>query len=199
MANTQTYSNSPYPFNLLEKLHYSFDPKIQCELSKLPRDYRGTIDYILRETLTVRERTIIKWRAEQRRTIESVASSLGLSRERVRQCERRALEKMSTGRNRFLLIFGISNSLIERDETEFAFSDEGDHDNTSVHLLGLSTRACNALWRGGYQTVDDLKFLEEEDIYELHNVGVKTAEEIIAMLKRVRAAKGGSNVSASND
>jgi RNA polymerase primary sigma factor len=53
------------------------------------------------ETLEERERAIVRWRfgleGEREHTLEEIGQKLGLSRERVRQLERRALDKLRTG------------------------------------------------------------------------------------------------------
>lgn len=189
MANTRTYSGSPYPFNLFERLHYSFDPKVPCELADMPHDYRGTLSYILMEALTPRERMIIKWRAEQNKTVEDVASSLGLSKQRVQQCETRALRKMVTGQNRYLLIFGMRQSIIMRKESDLFDFKPIVKDETPIEEIGLSSRAHNALWRNGCRTVEDVKFLTEEDIYGMHYVGKKVGEEIMAAIEKYNLKK----------
>jgi RNA polymerase primary sigma factor len=59
-------------------------------------------------TLGKREQAILRWRfglvGEPEHTLEQIGQKLGLSRERVRQLEARALEKLRSGQNRSRLM-----------------------------------------------------------------------------------------------
>lgn len=55
-------------------------------------------------------------------------------------------------------------------------------DDLSVVCLGLSTRACNALLRGGYKTVGDLRKARVSDLLKVRNIGeivIKEIKEIV--------------------
>lgn len=49
---------------------------------------------------------------------------------------------------------------------------------TSIHELDLSVRAYNCLHRVGYNYIEDLINLEEEDLYKIRNLGHKCMKEI---------------------
>ena len=68
---------------------------------RTPRDARATTSIA---QLCDRERNILRWRfglkGEREHTLEEIGGKLGLSRERVRQLEARALAKLRNSENR---------------------------------------------------------------------------------------------------
>ena len=54
----------------------------------------------------------------------------------------------------------------------------------TVEELNLPTRIANALRRGGYGTVVDLTKAKAEDIAKVKNLGVRSIEVIIEVLKK---------------
>lgn len=53
----------------------------------------------------------------------------------------------------------------------------------SINELGLSVRAVNALTRAGVSTLEDLLKCDEESLFALRNLGVKTVNEILDVKK----------------
>lgn len=56
--------------------------------------------------------------------------------------------------------------------------------NKPIETLNLSNRACNALKRNGYFTVDDIKNLTEKDLLSLKGLGRKLTHEIIEVISK---------------
>lgn len=67
-----------------------------------------------------------------------------------------------------------------------------------VEELKLSNRALNCLKRHGIESVEQLRQMSEEDLFELRGMGVKLVEEIKERLaERGMSVRGGAAVSAS--
>lgn len=58
-------------------------------------------------------------------------------------------------------------------------------DDEGVEVLELSSRTCALIRRQGIHTIGDLKKMSEDDILDLHQIGVNSLEEIKS---RCRAA-----------
>ena len=68
--------------NIYRRLYGQFDDEI-WELIKKARKY-----------LTPREYQILKWRWHEHKTLEEVSQEFGVTRERIRQMERKILDKL---------------------------------------------------------------------------------------------------------
>ncbi|PIZ99509.1 MAG: RNA polymerase sigma factor RpoD, partial [Candidatus Levybacteria bacterium CG_4_10_14_0_2_um_filter_35_8] len=68
---------------------------------------RRDLSTILEETLSYRERRIIELRfglkGEKSRTLQEISDKFGISRERIRQIEEKALKKLETPKNEGIL------------------------------------------------------------------------------------------------
>ncbi len=60
----------------------------------------------------------------------------------------------------------------------------------SINELGLSVRAVNALTRAGVSTLEDLLKYDEESLFALRNLGVKTVNEILDVKKHFMPGAG---------
>lgn len=96
---------------------------------------------------------------------------------------RRMAGDLYTGVNGFLIMLDedeISRLRAESAAKAQARAPSEADGNTRVTDLPLSTRAVNALMRGGISTADQLRAVSEEQLLRLPNLGPKTLQEILA-------------------
>ncbi len=83
-----------------------------------------------------------------------------------------------------------ADAAAEADEAELRQRLEGATFDSSVHELGLGTRATNALDRANVLTVEDLLTVQMRRLLRLRGVGNKTRREIAAAVKLLREHLG---------
>jgi DNA-binding CsgD family transcriptional regulator len=126
--------------------------------------------------LTEREREVLKMRNglfyyNKPYTLEEVAQVLGVTRERIRQIEAKAIRRINhyQRRQRFNQPNEISKEVIT--------------DNTPVEELDLSFRPYICLKRANIHTVGELTLKTERELMRLRNLGSKSLKEIIQKLE----------------
>jgi len=161
---------------------------------------------LIRETLTDRERSIIEKRYHDEMSLNNIGREYGLTTERIRQIQVKALRKMRNPAR--LLRYSsvpytkyeeeferrkaaeeqlnsvLSNSALPTD----VLKRESKTPTLELHIehLCLSTRSYNCLWRKGIKTVKDLLTLENEwDLLTIRNLGAKSADEILNAVHRL--------------
>ena len=68
--------------------------------------------------------------------------------------------------------------------------------NASIELIGLSSRAFNALKQNGINSLPQLMELTEEDLYKVRNLGEKSVKELLAAKAFYAGLHGSADVSA---
>lgn len=122
---------------------------------------------------TERELKTIRMRFVNGDTLEECGWQLGISRERVRQIERKVVAKIY--RRKFVETQIGNYGMPEDGNTKKCPSDKRE---TAIECLDLSVRAYNGLRRGGIDTVGQLTELSRNDIKAIRNIGSATVEEI---------------------
>lgn len=163
----------------------------------LPEDICETADWLV-STLKDSERQVIEMRYKDGLTLQKCGELLGVTRERIRQIQNKALRRLRTPKCCQRLRVGISE--YKRAEQEYIKAKEEiwqkeinkikdslqSGNERDIEDLDLSVRAFNALKLNGINTietlVDKLEYLGEADfegwLLSIHNLGRKSAEEI---------------------
>lgn len=150
---------------------------------------------IMKEALTDREYLLIQYRYKTGKTLEECGKIYGITKERIRQIEKRAFRKIRFRVYRSQLkryheeLLSEYETLIRKIsdvERELGFCKPEEVltvDNLPIDSLDLSVRSHNALKREGVETIGQLKDMSVHDIYMIRNVGKLSENEIITKLK----------------
>lgn len=157
-------------------------------------------------TLTEREQGVIALRFQRKMTLEQSGKEYGITRERVRQIEAKAIRKLRHP-SRTKMFQAIPLAEIQEQNTKYnELSREYERLSkafelctakttepgvvvpmaelamtmqTPIHELDLSVRAYNSLRRAGKDTLRDIVEMTEADISQIRNMGRKSAEEVM--------------------
>lgn len=200
-----------YPYNLA--LSIAGDEKTAIKLSA------ESIESQLNK-LEERQQRILQYRFKEKLTLEKTGQKEGLTRERIRQIEAKALrllrhpsriakmraytyaEIVTIGEERNQLrkdnqylkkaIKKLTNKKVNMEEIEeMVLATE--IEEQGIEELGLSVRAYNALRRRGIRTIGEVIDLTEKDLSEIRNLGSKSREEIKNALKELQNISNGNN------
>lgn len=167
-----------------------------------------TINRVLNEKLTERERRCLEMRHRDSMTLEDIGKQMNVTRERVRQIIARAERKLRNPKwiremqvvpyaefielyNEHEILKAKYSELVSRIESEEQKStDEVVHEQTimekPIEVLDLSVRSFNCLKRAGCDIIADVVDLNNSGkIYGVRNLGKRSAEEIRSKLKEV--------------
>lgn len=193
-----------YPYNLALKVVEGYNPTKE-EVEKAKEEmHRIYIPAFIRaiETLSDREQIILDLRYRNGMTYEDVGRRFGVTRERIRQIELKAIRKL---RNPSLAKRYMMDTLEKASEIEtkcVALKDEnrklkeqlralgatttedGEYIPVDIEYMDLSVRSYNCLKRHGIRTVDDLKGMTLYDLMLIRNLGKKSRDEVIEKAKQ---------------
>ncbi len=191
----------PYPYNLVEWLSEKFEGEYEFSSASVQR---------MVETLTDRERRVVLARWTAPKTYEQLGKEFGLTRERIRQIEAKALHKL-VHPSRVLAFSCVSrkeltallkekealaerleraekriDALIDKVEPQSKADDSmplvDPVENMKIDELDLSVRSFNCLARLGYKTIGEVIRTPEQAFYHIRNFGRKSAEEVITKI-----------------
>lgn len=192
-----------YPYNLIPLINGEDDEsdiRAREEDNKVYYSPR-LIEEVMTQRLTERENKVLQMRYEWGMSLEEVGSEIGVTRERIRQIEARAIRKM---RMRKLDIMcapaiayrkEISDNEVLRNQVNYLQSEldrircisdlqreEADKKRsimeTSIEELNLSVRAYNCCKRAGIKTLGDLSMKTLDDMHHVRNLGRHSLQEI---------------------
>ena len=135
-------------------------------------------------SLSEREQTVLVLRfgflGGRQRTLKETAEALGVTTERVRQIEAKAIRKMRHPSRSCELpaLFGYTPP---KKQLPYHLAEDGTKivdTDADISYLGISTRAYSCLKRGGINTVADVLNYPKEKWSKIRNLGHKTKLEI---------------------
>lgn len=206
MTDKININDLEYPFNLLWAV--TEDEEI-LENADTISDLSGSVEYALC-TLTERERDIIIKRFVNKLTYKEAGDLYGVTRERIRQVEVKALRKLRLpSRLKYLTkgLFGIVEEiktdyyrkfadleakLIELCKVNEKAADKIIEEHSAlrkaykaddIEQADFSVRTYNCLKRHGIKTMSELATLRYDEIVKIRNLGRKCVKEIIDKLK----------------
>ena len=148
--------------------------------------------------LTDRERDILEMRYKHGMILEQCGKRFGVTKERVRQIEAKAIRKlrhpryaktyiMDTYGKAVKLQFEVERLKSENEDLRHLLDVrkgiEEEKPVVSIDEMELSVRAYNCLKRAGIDTLDDIRGLTIERLVNIRNLGRKSAKEVIAKAK----------------
>lgn len=173
----------PYPLNMLYDAYKEADRKVPG----LDSDRQKGLDYILENAIGDRDREILRMRYQDHMTLEEVASYYGLTRERIRGLEQRALHRLGQPgaiayvEDGYMIASGevdrIAKARVEAalgraiTEVEQKAREIENHANVKLCGLRLQQRTENALRRHGIETVPQLMEADEREMMSWSGFG----------------------------
>ena len=196
-----------YPYNLIYVV-FEEEAGVIIENADTITDFAGSVEYVLC-TLSERERKVLKHRFIELKTYEEIGNIFGVTRERIRQVEAKAIRKLRHPNRAKYFKYGVSgileniktgyynqfvdleSKLIELCKLNEVKANEVIHDNelrkkyapADIADMDLSVRSYNCLSRAGIKTVKQLAELSYYDLTNIRNLGKKCIEEIKERLK----------------
>lgn len=160
-------------------------------------------------TLSEREQSVIALRFQRKMTLEQCGKEYGITRERIRQIEAKAIRKLRHP-SRVNMMKSVPLTELQAKHTEYmklrneyewlkkAFesftaqkaepgvimpmAEKAALLGTPLEELDLSVRSYNCLKRRGVNTLRDIVGMTETELSQVRNLGRKSCEEVIAKL-----------------
>ena len=198
-----------YPYDLLDEIMncYSDVNRLGSIARSMVFDYKQIVENFdanweyLKKTLPPREERVIEAYFKEGLTFEKIAKEFGVTRERIRQIEAKAIKRLSHPTRVNVLIMNIENlnekdSLKEKIEQEIlylrkklwnitnnseVFVEESREElllDIDIEIIDLSLRSYNCLKRAEINTIRDLTKMSVNDLLKVRNLGKKCVEEI---------------------
>lgn len=196
------YDPNVYPGKLLAELE---NGGIREPLLSLPTDWEVSLEYAITNGLTEREANIVKLRYQQGMTYDSIGKIYGITRERVRQIDRKALRKLRhPSRWRYIqygingvidaiqetafqegyqkgVLFGYKKAIAEANTEKVNHLEYGD---LKLEDLELSVRSYNCMSRVGVKCAMDIVDMGYHELIRIRNFGRRSYDEIIEKLQQ---------------
>lgn len=200
-----------FPANLVDEImSYPF-PGTHADTNVYEIDYKGVYEAI--STLTEREQKVILMYYRDGKGLEECGKAFDVSLERMRQIKSKAVRKLShPSRSKGLFLVPqteydkvVSENIVleRRNETlrnalcylagkkgvdpdnleEYSEKAKAKLNDVTITELSLSRRARNCLARHGITSVEDLSKMSQVDLMNVRNLGRKSFEEILSVLK----------------
>ena len=171
-----------YPINLLKTIAAE-QTRFEFNADEITEDKLDGLAHII-ASLPEREQQILQLRYQERKTLREIGEIVGVTLERIRSQEHKALHHLSTPPRLGYIKYGkvaYEKLIAERKaEKEKEYNERGF--NIPLEELDLSVRAFNNLKKIGCNTVADVVEITEEKILSVKSLGVKTRPEIAIKL-----------------
>lgn len=169
--------------------------------------------------ITPREFAILELRYNRFLSLEQIGKKIGVTRERIRQIEKKALHKLQHYREKIIFndYFKAEQELKEKHQALIneltqeinslgeiklwlEMMPKGLYDyfhkpicKQNIEVLNLSVRGYNCLKRANINTIEDLLKKSEEDLQKIRNMGSHTLYEIKSKLKELGLESSNGN------
>lgn len=168
-----------YPINLFKRIAAEKYTSFVFNSSDINDDVIEGLRYTI-SSLSEREQSILQLRYRENKPLRETGEILGVSAERVRSQECRAIYRLSTPPRVGYIRYGkklYERMIVEhRSEKERAYTERGF--NIPIEELDLSVRAFNNLKKIGCNTLSDVAALTDAQIMSIKNLGKKSRIEI---------------------
>ncbi len=190
-----------YPFNLAKSILGDETEALKVYISGIP---------LALATLSEREREVIRLRFQKKMTLEQCGKEHGITRERIRQIEAKAIRKLRHP-SRANMIKAVPLAEVQQQHSEYlklsqayellskAFevctakrADPGVvvptaelpvHLQTPISELDLSRRSYNCLRGAGKDTLRDITEMTRDELAKIRNMGRKSVEEVVRKIE----------------
>ena len=190
-----------YPFNLANCILQEEDVARECYIPGISAAVA---------TLTDREQGVIMMRFQQKKTLEQCGKECGITRERIRQIEAKAIRKLRHP-SKVNMMKAVPLTELQAQYTEYKKL-ESDYEwlkrafetltaqkaepgviipmaeqarvlETPLENLDLSVRSYNCLRRAAVKTMRDIAEMTEDKLMKVRSLGRKSMLEVMAKLK----------------
>lgn len=171
-----------YPINLLKTIAAE-QTRFEFNADEITEDKLDGLAHII-ASLSEREQQILQLRYQERKTLREIGEIVGVTLERIRSQEHRAIYRLaSPSRLRYIKYGKVAyEKLIAERKAEKEKEYNERRFNIPLEELDLSVRAFNNLKKIGCDTVANVVDLTEEKILSVNSLGVKTRTEIAVKL-----------------
>lgn len=192
-----------YPYNFFLMLFSD------ATLDDLPMDFEASVEYAISAFLAPQKADIARMRFRDKQSLASIGEVYGISCERVRQIIFEIRHTLYAPDKRQFFTFGVMNLInamheFMGEDGELCIDVNPCHDDDSIfgkvpalppstlgginipiEMLKLSTRASNALLRGGVRCTEDVARLGWAGLMNMRCLGLKTANEIVNKMVKI--------------
>lgn len=195
------YNYPEYPENLLTAIGIVSEEHPDYYVRILP-EFNRVFKEVSEKILTPREICVVEYRYKDMKTLEEIGKIIDVTRERIRQIEQKAINKLTHYKSAFLFEEEkkeeFKQEIKDQLTYEAALEIVKEHlqvtsekevvdiltkpSNEPIESLDLIPRSYHCLRRAGIQTIADLLNRTEEDLHKIRNMGRKSVKEIKAKL-----------------
>lgn len=187
--------NFDYPLTFIEAI---FNKDENVDIVYIENNFEENIKYLL-ETLSEREQLVLTKRMIEGFTLEATALQMGVSKERIRQIENKAIRRIRIPARIQYLTRGYEYIQMREDvaklttelELEKArlvyllanperieITKEEIKNNITLETLDLSVRTYNCLRRAGIKTIGETIIKSVDELRRIRNMGGKSIREL---------------------
>lgn len=184
-----------YPINIINLIS-------DIKYNELSDDQVKCFDYICKYNLVENEYTVIQYRFRDQISLNTIAGIFKISKQRVVQVEKLAINKLKAIFNDPSFVFSykiiqrrldIRNKYVEKIRLKAEYSTDNDTVenvvnkmielsdeilNKEINILCLSARSYNALRRYGYNKIKDLYKLTYDELTHMNALGTASVKEV---------------------
>ena len=173
----------PYPNNLLKVIN---DTCKKIHINDVTEDIKAGLAHNL-TSLSERDQKIISLRYRERKTLKEIAEQLGVTPERIRSLENKAIMRLRHPCCLGYIIYGKKGyeKLVEERKKARERENKQCILQMTLEELDLSVRSFNCLKKKNYNTINDIASLSEDEILSIRNLGRRSIVEIAETLYKL--------------